>query len=107
MSSVDVRLASLASPARARSLLTVRAAISSAVSSDRPSSSSPFLMWSYWRSRFLLHASGMSCSFLLVLHRVRRSDVVGGIELRDDVGVLLIRVGRHLGIIAGYGVGFE
>ena len=56
MSSVDDRLDSLASPARARSLLTVRAAISSAVSSLSPRSSTPSLMCSYWRSRFLLQA---------------------------------------------------
>src|SRR5690242_8184313 len=59
MSSVEVLLASFDSPARARSLLTVRAAICSAVDSSRPWSSSPSLMWSYWRSRFLLHPCGM------------------------------------------------
>jgi hypothetical protein len=41
-----------ASPARARSLLTVRAAISSAVSSLRPCSRSESLMCSYCRARF-------------------------------------------------------
>ena len=46
-SSTDVRLAVRASPDRARSLLTVRAAISSAVSSDRPRSFNPSLMCSY------------------------------------------------------------
>ena len=56
MSAVEVLLVSSASPLRARSLLTVRAAISSASSSERPRSSSPSLMWSYCRSRFLLHA---------------------------------------------------
>src|SRR3954454_937362 len=56
MSSVDVRLAVLASPARALSLLTVRAAISSALSSGSPRSSRPSLMCSYWRSRLLFHA---------------------------------------------------
>src|SRR4051812_40460313 len=56
MSSVDVRLAVLASPARALSLLTVRAAISSALSSGSPRSSKPSLMCSYWRSRLLFHA---------------------------------------------------
>src|ERR1700709_2684121 len=59
MSSVDARLACLASPARARSLFTVRAAISSAVSSLRPWSSRPSLMCSYCRSRFALQAFGM------------------------------------------------
>src|SRR3954452_7762104 len=41
------------SPARARSLLTVRAAISSALSSDLPCSSWLSLMCSYWRARFV------------------------------------------------------
>src|SRR5215210_4413497 len=44
------------SPACARCLLTVRAAISSARSSDRPASSSDSLTCSYCRSRFALHA---------------------------------------------------
>src|SRR2546421_4764062 len=55
MSTIEVRLVSRASPCRARSLLTVRAAISSAVSSLRPRSSRPSLMCSYWRSRLALH----------------------------------------------------
>src|SRR3954469_23598334 len=56
MSLTELRLACLASPARARSLLTVRAAISSAVSSDSPRFFSPLLMCSYWRSRLAFHA---------------------------------------------------
>src|SRR5690242_16829753 len=56
MSSIEVRLASLASPARARSLLTVRAAISSDLSSPTPRSRKPSLMCSYWRSRLGLQA---------------------------------------------------
>src|SRR4029079_1561192 len=56
MSSVDVRLFWSASPERARSLLTVRAAISFAVSSSRPRSSRPSLTCSYWRSRLSFHA---------------------------------------------------
>src|ERR1700722_6150131 len=55
MSSVEVLLFVRDSPLRARSLLTVRAAISSATSFERPSLSSLSLMCSYWRSRFLLH----------------------------------------------------
>src|SRR5688500_7427434 len=47
---------SFASPLRARSLFTVRAAISWALSSEAPSCFRPFLMCSYWRSRFALHA---------------------------------------------------
>src|SRR5271170_7580893 len=65
MSSVEVGLDWLASPARARSLLTVRAAISSARSSGRPWDLSPLLMWSYWRWRLALQADdGMSLSSL-------------------------------------------
>src|SRR5512139_2406328 len=43
----------LASPLLARSLFTVRAAISSASSSDEPRSRSESLMCSYWRARFV------------------------------------------------------
>ena len=49
---------------RARSLLTVRAAISSAVSSLSPRFFRPALMWRYWRSRFLLQAC---CGIVLLL----------------------------------------
>src|SRR5262245_26736425 len=64
MSVTEARLASRASPERARSLFTVRAAISSAVSSLRPCSFRPCLMCSYCRSRFALQASwGIGCSF--------------------------------------------
>jgi hypothetical protein len=48
--------ADFVSPARARCLLTVRAAISSARSSERPCSFSDSLTCRYWRSRLLLHA---------------------------------------------------
>ena len=44
------------SPAAARCLFTVRAAISFARFVDRPSFVSESLMCSYWRSRFELHA---------------------------------------------------
>src|SRR5438270_10507962 len=53
MSLVEVRDRSRDSPARARSLLTVRAAISSARSSDAPCSRSLSLMCSYCRPRLL------------------------------------------------------
>src|SRR4051812_19014670 len=56
MSRTDVRLRCFASPVRARSLFTVRAAISSAFFSDSPRSRRPSLMWSYCRSRFWFHA---------------------------------------------------
>jgi hypothetical protein len=48
---VESRLACSASPERARSLLTVRAAISLAVFSERPRCSKPSLTCSYCRSR--------------------------------------------------------
>src|SRR4051794_35752054 len=51
MSCVDVRDAVRDSPLRARSLLTVRAAISSARDSDAPCSFWLSLMCSYWRAR--------------------------------------------------------
>src|SRR4249919_2885275 len=79
MSSVEVRLDSLASPARARSLLTVRAAISSAVSSLSPRSRSPSLMCSYCRSRLLLQPG---CGIVLLPSAHRPTDVVGGHALR-------------------------
>src|SRR6185437_10248498 len=53
MSWVEVRERSRDSPLRARSLLTVRAAISSARSSLRPWSRCDFLMCSYWRARLV------------------------------------------------------
>src|SRR3954452_5760289 len=53
MSCVDVRERWRDSPLRARSLLTVRAAISSARSSDLPCSSWLSLTCSYWRARFV------------------------------------------------------
>src|SRR5699024_679612 len=66
LSSTEVRLASSDSPSWARVLFTVRAAISSASSSEEPLSSWLSLMCSYWRSRFLLHASGMTPPALVV-----------------------------------------
>jgi hypothetical protein len=53
MSSRESRDASRASPCRARSLFTVRAAISSARSSEAPRSRADSLMCSYWRARFV------------------------------------------------------
>ena len=53
MSSVDVRERVRDSPERARSLLTVRAAISSALDSLAPCDFSLALMCSYWRARLL------------------------------------------------------
>src|SRR3954452_10644863 len=53
MSCVEVRERVRDSPLRARSLFTVRAAISSARSSERPCSSWLSLMCSYWRARFV------------------------------------------------------
>src|SRR3954454_24666502 len=53
MSWVDVREAVRDSPERARSLLTVRAAISSARPVEAPRSFALSLMCSYWRARFV------------------------------------------------------
>src|SRR3984957_14175583 len=53
MSPVEVRELAFASPLRARSLLTVRAAISSARFSETPCLRSLSFMCSYWRSRLL------------------------------------------------------
>src|SRR5437879_5782475 len=57
MSSREEGLAVSASPWRALSLLTVRAAISSATSLLSPRSRSPSFTCSYWRSRFCDQAS--------------------------------------------------
>ncbi len=56
MSRVEVELDCCASPARARSLFTVRAAISVARCSESPRFSNPAFICSYWRSRLLLQA---------------------------------------------------
>jgi hypothetical protein len=69
MSCFDVRLAVLASPDRARSLFTVRAAISSARLVPSPRCSALVLMCSYCRSRFGLAPLGISATF-----RRQRSD---------------------------------
>src|SRR4051794_10833166 len=53
MSRVELRERVRDSPLRARSLFTVRAAISSARPSEAPCSFSLFLMCSYWRARFV------------------------------------------------------
>src|SRR5687767_9959284 len=66
MSRVDVRERCRDSPERARSLFTVRAAISSARSSERPCSLALCLTCSYWRARlvpFLIPRGGMGTSF--------------------------------------------
>src|SRR5688500_7133671 len=64
MSRRDSRELVRASPLRARSLFTVRAAISSATPSGRPSFFRPALMCLYCLSRFLLHAC---CGMVLLL----------------------------------------
>ena len=63
MSRFDVPLAVLASPDLARSLFTVRAAISSARPVLSPRCSALSLMCSYCRSRFGLDPLGMSATF--------------------------------------------
>ena len=61
------------SPARARSLFTVGATISSASASERPCSSRPSLMCSYWRSRLSVHErSGMNDDLLVRAGAIRR-----------------------------------
>src|SRR5690349_15584373 len=67
MSRRDCALACFASPCWARSLLTVRAAISSATFSLLPRDFTLSLMCSYWRSRLPLQALGMSFSSMLAL----------------------------------------
>src|SRR5262245_35549896 len=64
MSFVDVLLLLRASPERARSLLTVRAAISPARLLLCPRRLALSLMCSYWRSRFRLDPAGISATFL-------------------------------------------
>jgi hypothetical protein len=64
MSSVEERLAVRASPDRARSLFTVRAAISSALPVLSPRLFALSLMCSYCRSRFGLDPRGMLATFL-------------------------------------------
>src|ERR1044072_4657938 len=63
MSSVEMRLFVRASPERARSLFTVRAAISVARRSLAPRSRAPSLMCLYCLSRFELDPLGMVCTF--------------------------------------------
>src|SRR5262249_3105294 len=82
MSSRDSRDELCASPDRARSLLTVRAAISSARPSELPRSSSPSLMCSYWRARlvpFFTPRGGISSPSLLSLPSSEDED-----ERQDD-----------------------
>src|SRR5437867_5189632 len=67
MSRVELRDAVRLSPERARSLLTVRAAISSARSVEAPRSLALSLTCSYWRARFvpfLTPRGGMRNPFL-------------------------------------------
>src|SRR5579884_2164812 len=69
MSFTDVRLLVLVSPARARSLLTVRAAISLARSGFSPRSWALSLMCSYCRSRLAEDPRG-------TVHLLARADVL-------------------------------
>src|ERR1700761_3736705 len=100
MSCVELRELVRDSPLRARSLLTVRAAISSARRSEEPWSSSLFLTCSYWRARllpFLTPLGGMSNlprSLYLPLRRYPRRHTRNGsgsfrcgvVGYRDSVG---------------------
>src|SRR5688572_27447294 len=87
----------LASPFRARSLLTVRAAISSALSFEVPRSRSPSLMCSYCRSRFALHACcGIAPPFAIC--EEGRSRFRAGLFERWVLDVVLRRVGVDEGV---------
>src|SRR5438270_13957208 len=93
MSCVDVRERLRDSPDRARSLLTVRAAISSDRRSPVPRSSWLSLMCSYWRARlvpFWTPRGGMAISSALGRRRGRASaDVLLVLalgELLDQLG---------------------
>jgi hypothetical protein len=66
MSCVEVRERLRDSPERARSLFTVRAAISSARPSDVPRDFADFLISSYWRARlvpFFTPLGGMTSAY--------------------------------------------
>ncbi len=81
---MDDRLVVLASPDRARSLLTVRAAISSALAVLSPRCLALFLMCSYCRSRFGLDPLGRgSTSWQLVPALPRR---VGRATTQQEAG---------------------
>src|SRR5262245_7486389 len=94
MSRREVRLFLRASPVRARSLFTVRAAISSARLALVPRASSLFLMCSYCRSRVLLDPRGIGpppCGLEQIPplrvspnHRVTPADPVPGRETPDE-----------------------
>src|SRR6059058_5474123 len=121
MSSVDVRLASLASPERARSLFTVRAAISSATSSPRPRSSRPSLMCSYWRSRLSFHVcwgivasdlhwalppfgvpthtAGMRPLRPGDAHQLEELGAAGDVAFANDAGVAAVELHRDVGLL--------
>src|ERR1700740_444526 len=99
MSLVEGRELDRASPLRARSLLTVRAAISSARDRDAPLLRSLSLMCSYWRSRLLPFSTprgGMSPTSVeqLVCH-VRAHDRAHAPGLGADA-----RTGHHRGSAA-------
>src|SRR3954451_25235916 len=87
MSTRDVRDDSLASPLRARFLLTVRAAISLDFLDERPCSFSLSTMCSYCRSRLALHASWGITSLL-----GRLSESCPGTRLLGLLGPLLLDV---------------
>ena len=97
------------SPFAARSLLTVRAAISFARFVERPCFFSESLMCSYWRSRFELHASGMReppCEFpgrkthaqntQGVFARQKRQKLIERLVLNVVLGRVVVRELVHL-----------
>ena len=94
MSRVDVRLAVLASPERARSLFTVRAAISSACLVFSPRCFALALMCSYCRSRLGLDPLGISAASR---QRHWRSGML------QRAGVSTLRTAIHAGLQPGLG----
>src|SRR3954469_15766071 len=98
MSCVEVRERVRDSPLRARSLFTVRAAISSARSSERPCSFWLSLMCSYCRARFvpfLTPAGGMVRIYPEVLPGTRAAGDLLAHEARRGVRAILPR--EHAG----------
>src|SRR5438552_326072 len=90
MSCRESRDDSVASPFRARSLLTVRAAISFALRFGVPRPSRLSSMCSYWRSRLALQAScGMTAPFALCEAGTRRRSALFQRRVLD---VVVVRV---------------
>src|SRR3954454_9791082 len=94
MSRVEVRERERDSPERARSLLTVRAAISSARSSDAPCSRWLSLMCSYWRARLVPGLTPL-CGIVTSFGVCGFTPPAASRERAVLAGVLLDAGGRH------------